>query len=369
MIIDKVQLIQLLVDKTGMDKEEIEAQLLELIKRVNKAAEEDKTFEIEGFGTFSMVDDTLHFAPDEKLETEINNEYAGMKPIELIGAFKEPADEMPDVSDRSAPPSDEESWTFDESAAEEEEEPLVEEPSAADEEQIITLSDQLSEEVEEVLESAEEEEPERAFPQDKSAESQKPPEEKAELEKQKKSASVSKQADEKDTIGRVLVACVIIIALGITGFLVYDMNVTDSNDSAITESSDPPVKEARPRVTGSEESSGDNSEPEQGEEVTKTEAKQDQPQSRYGVRGEVNDEIRSEYTIVVHSLRSLSKAESNRDNLRDQGYRALISRARVNGVMRYRVGIGQFASVEAAQNAIDQIPEPYRENNFIKRIQ
>ncbi len=100
MIIDKEQLISLLIDKTGLDATEVEDQLTELINRIQQAAQEDKSFEIEGFGTFNMEEGTLQFEPSDTLETEINNKYAGMKPIELIGAFKEPeGDEVPEITE------------------------------------------------------------------------------------------------------------------------------------------------------------------------------------------------------------------------------------------------------------------------------
>jgi len=47
----------------------------------------------------------------------------------------------------------------------------------------------------------------------------------------------------------------------------------------------------------------------------------------------------------------------------------LISQAQVEGTTYYRVGIGQFETVSNAQQAIGDIPERYRDNNFIKRIQ
>lgn len=377
MIIDKKKLIQLLVDKTGFEEEEVEAQLLELIKRVTKATEEGKTFDIEGFGTFSMEEGELQFAASKTLETEINNKYAGMKPIELIGAFKEPAeDELPDVSG-TREGMDEDNWTFDEQAADqdrEEEETPVEEPTPitdeSDEEKIIALTDLLDEEVGKALEDTEGKEKQRESRQEPAV-SQEGSKEATKQERQKDLPKADTKKEDKDVLGRFLVAAVIIIAVGITGFLIYDMGIVGSNGvSSSSASPEQPVEQEQTSsagLAGEKDNipSGNNSEPEQEGEVVK----QEEQQTPYGLRGQVNGEISNGYTIVVHSLRNLNKAEENMEALEKEGFRALINKANVSGTMYYRVGIGQFPTVEAAQDAIDQIPEQYGNNYFIKRIQ
>jgi cell division septation protein DedD len=105
-----------------------------------------------------------------------------------------------------------------------------------------------------------------------------------------------------------------------------------------------------------------------GEEDTGTQPTTQQ-QDRYGLMGKPNQAIANGYTIVVHSLRDRQQAEQNRQQLQQAGYRALISQAQVEGTTYYRVGIGQFETVGDAQQAIGDIPERYRDNNFIKRIQ
>ncbi|MDX1637369.1 MAG: HU family DNA-binding protein [Balneolaceae bacterium] len=89
MKINREQLVELLVQRTGLQKKQAEEQLTELIKRIREAAEEDKDFEIEKFGTFRMEEGQLTFVPSEELQTEINNKYAGMEPIELIGSYEQ----------------------------------------------------------------------------------------------------------------------------------------------------------------------------------------------------------------------------------------------------------------------------------------
>lgn len=106
MTINREKLIELLVDKTGFEKEQVEEQLSELISRIQKAAGEGKSFEIEGFGIFHIKDDELHFEPSGELETEVNHKYAGMEPIELVGSSREPDEEEEKEKEEKAEPEE-----------------------------------------------------------------------------------------------------------------------------------------------------------------------------------------------------------------------------------------------------------------------
>jgi nucleoid DNA-binding protein/cell division septation protein DedD len=96
MKIDKKKLVELLVDRTGMEKAEVEDQLEQLINRIIDAAERGKALEIKEFGLFYFDEDgELKFDPATELSTEINFKYAGMEPVEL----KPPRDEDADTED------------------------------------------------------------------------------------------------------------------------------------------------------------------------------------------------------------------------------------------------------------------------------
>ncbi|MDZ7716575.1 MAG: HU family DNA-binding protein [Balneolaceae bacterium] len=103
MQIDKEQLIQLITDKTELDMQQVGEQLNELIAAIREAADKGQSYEIEGFGTFKMVDKKLRFSPSPSLKTEINHKYAGMQPIELIGAFKDTRDIAAEEEQESTP--------------------------------------------------------------------------------------------------------------------------------------------------------------------------------------------------------------------------------------------------------------------------
>jgi len=400
MIIDKEKLISMLVEKTGLEPEEVEEQLSKLVNRIKKAADEGKTFKIEGFGTFKMEGDDLQFEPDSTLETEINNKYAGMKPIELIGAFKEPKEEeIPEIPNPEK--EGEGIWTFDDESIEqteaEESEPQQEEKPVAEaeteEKPKATTESEIEENIEEESAAAKAELPTEG--KDVVA-SEEPQKESIIEEEQEVENSVEKEpkkvttrtASEKDPIGRVLMVAVVIIVIGIAGWLIYDWGISSGQNTNVanqTFSSQRVQQQPSVHQTGKEKadsqkqadqaqntSANKNSEPEQNSQVIKQGGTQSEPSpdsnTPYGLRGDVNQTISSAYTIVVHSLKDKTKAEANRQRLQKEGFRAVMHSANINGTMHYRVGIGQFKSIGAAQQAIEKLPEPYKSHNFIKRV-
>lgn len=96
MKIDKEKLIGLLIEKTGMEKAEVEEQLQQLIKRIVDAAERGKALEIKEFGMFYFDEGgELRFDAAKELSTEVNFKYAGMEPVELKPA-RESANQQED---------------------------------------------------------------------------------------------------------------------------------------------------------------------------------------------------------------------------------------------------------------------------------
>lgn len=385
MIIDKQQLTELLMDKTDLDKEQVESQLSELVKRIRTAAEEGKTFEIESFGTFSMRDEELQFNPGDRLKTEINNKYAGMKPIELIGAFKEPdGDEIPDMPEEIS--EQDGVWAFDDEAEEvgqeEQDSDETEEEMPAKVQELIdpTASNEKAQEAfEELINQNEDKSASQTSVSEPSGDTE-------ELDKRKKSpadplAEEGDESKEQDLLGRVLVTVVAVLVIGVTGFLIYDIGGFADDFSNAPVASNKSVEQAEMAAGSQDEmdqqtSSSEGSEPEQSKEVLKSIAdvekqskSEGEQQKRYGLRGKISSSSSNSYTIVVHSLRNRSQAENRKQDLNEDGFRTLINEANVQGTMYYRVGIGQFATIKTAQDAIDDIPERYKSDHFIKRIQ
>ena len=84
MKIDRDKLVELLVEKTSMERSDVEVQLEQLIERILDAARRGKTLEIKEFGSFFFDEDgELKFDPSDELSTEISYKYAGMKPVVL----------------------------------------------------------------------------------------------------------------------------------------------------------------------------------------------------------------------------------------------------------------------------------------------
>lgn len=381
MTIDKEQLISLLEDKTGLEQQQVEGQLSQLIDRIQKAAEEGKDFEIEGFGTFSMTDDGLQFSPVDKLETEINNKYAGMKPIELIGAFKEPEgdEDIPEVNLHESEKGDVETddkWALDTDAIEDAEEEISEEEESPESREFQpVLNDKISDNNDEEPQpvgSADEVETDNSISEEFPQESTK-----------EETDSVTETFDEESDglLGTILVTAVVILAVGVGGWLTYDLGF--SEQSIATSSTATEQSTNRPDVSRdnsdeaeiapeSKEADSNNSEPEGETQVPnggETEQSAEPEQEQYGLLGDPNEGISNGYTIVVHSLRDQQTAEQNRQQLHESGFRALISRAEIQGITYYRVGIGQFETVDDAQQALSDIPTRFQDNNFIKRIQ
>lgn len=196
-----------------------------------------------------------------------------------------------------------------------------------------------------------------------------------------KRASYSRDKDESDPIGRFLVAAVIVVALGVSGWFVYDFGLLDSvigNGSKSTGSTGPTVENVDPPSTvgqdnGAAEGNVDKEEPasEQNADNSVPNSVSIAEQSKgsmYGLRGGAVPQVETGYTIVVHSLRSKSKAEEIEQNLKSEGYLTILTSGVVRESTRWRVGLGQFKTVEDAQKAIDELPAPYKQNNFIRKF-
>lgn len=442
MKINREQLIELLVQKTDLPQEQAEEQLAELIREIHKAADQGERFQIEKFGTFLMRKGELTFEAADELQTEINNKYAGMQPIELIGAYKEsekasdPALETPEDKSKTTAaddtaeeyketetwPEDEDIWGWEEQVAEEkrEQEQVESEDSVTDDQDSgqekdtdkesgakQTIKFDADPDQEEQTDSPEEPEgePVEAEEEQDGNELQ---EDETESTPQKKSAPALSTARGRDRKRRgsstsvIMIGAAVVIVIAIAMWLAYDMGALSSkgtssssdsdsqaasvarqnessnpaNDDSESAGSDQEATEAgeqsvqgtrqESQQAGSEEAAND-SEPETTNEVANSGDDQ-AVNSVYGLKGEVNENANDGYTIVVHSIRSQEKARGIYNNLRQEGYRSILVSAIVDGNEYWRIGLGQFKTIEDAQQTAKQLPEPFSNNFFIKRI-
>lgn len=91
--------------------------------------------------------------------------------------------------------------------------------------------------------------------------------------------------------------------------------------------------------------------------------------TRYGLRGPEDELLIGSYTIVLHSIPDSTRADAEYQMLRQEGYKATLWQAEIEeGQFNWRIGVGHFQTISDALNAITELPEPYRSNNFIIRI-
>lgn len=89
----------------------------------------------------------------------------------------------------------------------------------------------------------------------------------------------------------------------------------------------------------------------------------------FGINGLVQDLQGKVFSIIVHSLPSRQAALIECEKISQENLRCLVREASSpQGRITYRVGIGQFATVDAAQSEIVKLPEPFKSRNFIVRI-
>src|SRR5699024_8586857 len=211
MNINKKQPISFISERTGMNRSEADDQLEKLIEHIRQVEEDRNSFHIEGFGTFTAVQDRLEFEPTDVFETEINNRYAGMKPIELIGAYKEPQTSgIPVLDDEKA----------------------EKEASHIDAEE--DKKDEVAAESEAQSHKDDEVEPPKVMPEEEPAEEvvdQEPTETVAAKEEVTASKSAAEQSQKahkpsgkssKDPIGRAMLIILIVLLLAAAGWFAYD---------------------------------------------------------------------------------------------------------------------------------------------------
>lgn len=386
-------LTDLLVQKTGLEEEQVNAQLDLLADHIQAALKENGTFKIPDLGKFVLKDSSVDFIAEEQFATEINHNYAGMKPIELIGAFQE-------IHDSSA---EEEPASGLAAGVEEYEKEITPEAEKEDqqEEKIIAGKIPIPDEGQESPEEVPEVPKETVAAENRAPDEEEDKEVEPEVEPEKvKARPVAPSGTEKkeyrqqsnsetqDPIGRFLIAAVIVIALGISGWLVYDMgffeNESNNNENAISESrvtqspnllengsagSDNNKAEHDSVVNSDNPEAGTSEQNESNPGSSITSIAEESRQSAYGLRGGATPDISDGYTIVILSMRNEAKVRSVNTELQQEGYRTIITKASVMDTTFWRLGLGRFKTISDASEASLKLPDPYKSNYFIKRIQ
>lgn len=420
MKIDKEKLIELLVDKTGMDQPSVEEQLDQLIKRIVDAAERGKALEIKEFGLFYFDSDgDLKFDPSDELSTEINFKYAGMEPVEIKSArdsapveeepakpSEKPFEQEPESSEEeSNPPIDEETKKeldeifglddsstkssdsendFDEYEEPPSDEPIISKPHKVDRD-IDPFSGLLGDASSKIDKKPEElpdekdiglpifgmDDTESETESDIFAESEPEPENKK-SEPVKPAASVKKTEKpqtSKDPI-TVVMSVVLVFVLVAAGFFMIPILFQQSDEPEVEQTAEQPIAtDITETLTPVE--------PQEEVEVTQDEVNDEiepEPeivpdQSTYGLTGALVDAANDGFSIVLFSFANEERARAQATELAERDYRVLVSPRTVNQNTTWRVSVGQFPSISDAQAAATDLPSPYNSNNFIQRIQ
>ena len=359
MKIDKQKLVELLVEKTSMEEEEVKSQLDQLIERIIDAAKRGKALEIREFGLFYFDEaGELKFDPSDELSTEISFKYAGMKPVEL---------------------KPERDTSF----------PEVEEDD--DLEDFDFLSDINTDDS--TVYAGTDEEKDVFAHEDKPAEKKKsPPIKSPEFQAKKRSGSLMWVFAAIVGVAVLVLAYLYFIGSLATSTQQPSPAITQVEPDALNDMNDDeesPVAngngDGQPAEMGNQDQESETTEPEieiessieppeeiipidPAEPARDTEvSREDQP--LYGLRGLVMDEASRGYSIVLHSFTEEANARSTSEELTQEGYRSIVSSRTVTERTMWRVSVGQFETLQDAQKAAQNLPEPYNTQNFIHRIQ
>lgn len=339
MKIDKKKLIELLIEKTGMEIGEVEAQLDQLIARIVDAAERGKALEIKEFGLFYFDQNSeLKFEPSEELSTEISFKYAGMKPVEL----------KPERN--TGIPAD-----IDDLETEESEKEVT----------IVNKADRKQESADK----------EKSIPLSQKEVSSKP---KAGIASRK---PINRKKDRSFVWGILAFLLVLAIGAGIFYYMQSEETeqVTTTQQQPAQQTIEPsePLPEVEVSIQDeaivSDELTPINQQPEEpGTEQTgsgQVQLTQESDQPLYGLTGNWNGSVNNLYSIVVHSFYNQLRANEVASGFENDGYRTVVTERIVNELEVWRVSIGQFQTIEEAQSSAAALPEPYNTEHFIQRIQ
>ncbi len=367
MLVDNEKLISLLAENSGMEYDEVEELLAELVAHIKKALENGGEYNIEGFGSFKEADGALIFEASESLRTEINYKYAGMEPIELSPATTTD-EEVEDLEQNRVKGLM--GASLDDIFDEEEEE--------TDDDEIQEFDDDLIEEDrgDEGLEKEE-------APETESTQETEQDDEAGVLEKETlivikdenevimENKKQTKQSSGQQKSMVPLFITLVIIAVGIWAYLLAHFGIfgTGKTNQKQTHKTEQVDKSSQSVVVGDDVSNQSQTKPLNEQKLPPSAIETPEEMPIYGLTGDVETKANDGYTIVLYSLTIESGAESARAELQAKGLRTLIKKipSRQFGTL-YRVSIGQFETEPDAKKAAGENKNLLPENYFITKI-
>ena len=431
MILKDEQIVDQLLKQTGLSRREIESHLAELKKHLS-TIDDDGRIELPELGEFIKTGESLRFVPSVELEAEINYKYAGMQPLEIVEANKQtvepskaeiPPDETEKTIGSEEKTEDEQTidaeWTEEKHADGETEvhEDTEQGKSTETEDTKPTKKyakgkgerereAELKKQPDKFTESVKNEDNStQSSADDKQADADKKQTEKdqpgvnsgntkkSSKSRRKRKVYNPQDKSQKESIFSLLNTIIAIIIIGGIVFLIYKFDSIKENRRARlnqqTEQTQRPENEDQTNsnqatlnngnASGSGTPTGEDADTDSGSEKDiSSESSASKPADQnttnssapaYGLYGNNQTEKPDGgYTIIVYSLKNKAAA-LNRQSTLSKNYRAfLLPYTLDSGDTSWRVGLGRFRTVDDALAAADSLKEPYKNNNFIKRI-
>ncbi|MEX0685416.1 MAG: SPOR domain-containing protein [Balneolales bacterium] len=381
-----------LAERLKADPIFIEDRLEDFIESFLATLKKENEVVIDGLGTFVLDKGTLSLKPDETLALEVNFKYAGMDAIEIMPAYvrkiqhEKKSDTDLDINkDTPLTPlqiSKEEESESQDSVSDKLQDvtPIKPEPQKEKdtEENSASLEDPFN--LEEPIEGKSNTEVANAKKEPvnlnkRSEKEKKQPVFQADLEKEQ-----SKPSSNKLLYALAAMAAVMLVTMYIyqSGYMI-PFDLPGNNTTNITHQniqSDTQLPASRHELRQGNEPKENISDTENKDQASVSSATikasleiADPDKPEFGIRGEMAELAGRTFTIVVHSLPNYRMGSRERDKIRENGYRAtLYSVTLDNGDETWRVGIGQFETIEDATEAIQKLDEPYKSSNFVARI-
>ncbi len=386
MAISYKELLSAVAKRAGVEEKVAEEQIAALVKSTHAEAESEMGCQIEGFGTFRFVNNVLEFEPEEAFALEANFKYAGMKPILIMEGYQKKAKtDAADSAKKEEEKSEAKQKETEVKKTEKTEKPASASGDALDKLKKLADSGKKDKPVTPKPEVDKKSEP-PVKKEAKPKEAQKPepkqektppakkepvkaqpvkPAEKADKKAEKpQKPKVVATRNRKEDNSLVLIAAsvmVILLLVGLISWLVRSgTTVSPPPGPDYTESTDVPPTIADPTPETAER--------DRIEEPRTESERVETTDTRYGLYGS-QAALPDYFTIVLYSLRSEDRAQNQKTQLLNDGYRVAIHNVVASdGVTNYRVAVGQFSSVAEAQRAVTGLPTQYRDQNFIVRI-
>lgn len=141
------------------------------------------------------------------------------------------------------------------------------------------------------------------------------------------------------------------------------------SDEAVGQSSTPEAPVSEPNINEDRAAESSVSGNEANTTIETPPIVTDSNSSSYGLMGPEEEMVEGAYTIVLHSITDAERAKQEVEKLTDEGYKTTLWDVILEDSRTWwRIGVGQFQSVSAAVEAVQELPQAYRERNFIIRI-